>query len=165
MHFVYSWYGLWSCRVLQWLCDYKVKEHPPRLHVASYLNKQTFINAVESHDKKMKQWLKCHTVLCVWECRRFGTEIWRLSGVNARAVVWFRRNLLPLSSRKFYVRRCLLRISAVTPVILKDSRCFPQSLQENTGRVSRIRHNCFLPNSFQINIHQSCSHCCRPGTP
>lgn len=46
-------------------------------------------------------------------------------------------------------REVLGRISAGTPVILTEVfRVFPQSLQENSGIVPRLDHDCFLPYPF-----------------
>jgi hypothetical protein len=46
--------------------------------------------------------------------------------------------------------RCLVRISVGSPTILTELCAFPQPIQSNTWRVSRLSHDPFLPNPLQL---------------
>jgi hypothetical protein len=59
----------------------------------------------------------------------------------------------------FILRRCLVRISAGTPVIVTDVfHGFPQSLHSSPGVISGLGENCYLSYPFKFITHLTIRH-------
>jgi hypothetical protein len=66
------------------------------------------------------------------------------------------RRLLKGQRSRFVLGRCLVRISAGTPAeLIEVYRGFPQTLHVNVWILPSPDDGCFLPNPFQVTVHQS----------